>query len=46
MFMHGLPTYVHGLQEDYLSLSWGIYLLSGMLALGDGHGGGVFSEAS
>ena len=33
-FMHGLPTYLHGLQEDYLPLSWGIYLFAGMLALG------------
>ena len=33
-FMHGLPTYVNGLQEDYLSLSWGIYLFGGMLAIG------------
>jgi hypothetical protein len=33
-FMHGLPTYLSGLQEDYLPLSWGIYLFAGMLASG------------
>jgi len=33
-FMHGLPTYLQGLQEDYLPLSWGTYLFVGMLVLG------------
>jgi hypothetical protein len=33
-FMHGLPTYLHGLQEDYLPLAWGVYLFVAMLALG------------
>lgn len=33
-FMHGLPTYLGGLQDDYLPLSWGVYLFVGMLALG------------
>ncbi len=33
-FMHGLPTYVQGLQEDYLPLSWGIYLFAGISVLG------------
>jgi hypothetical protein len=32
-FMHGLPTYLQGLQDDYLTLSWGIYLFVGMLLL-------------
>ena len=33
-FMHGLPYYLQGLQDDYLPLSWGLYLFVGMLALG------------
>ena len=33
-FMHGLPTYLRALQDDYLPLNWGIYLFVGMLALG------------
>src|ERR1019366_8723576 len=28
------PYYLQGLQDDYLTLSWSIYLLAGMLALG------------
>ena len=33
-FMHGLPYYLHGLRDDYLPLSWGLYLFAGMLVLG------------
>ena len=33
-FMHGLPSYLQGLQDDYLPLTWGLYLFVGMLALG------------
>jgi hypothetical protein len=33
-FMHGLPYYLQGLQDDYLPLSWGLYLLAGMIILG------------
>jgi Dolichyl-phosphate-mannose-protein mannosyltransferase len=33
-FMHGLPYYLQGLSDDYLPLSWGLYLFVGMLALG------------
>ena len=33
-FMHGLPFYLQGLQDDYLPLSWGFYLFVVMLALG------------
>lgn len=33
-FMHGLPTYLQGLQDDYLPLAWGVYLLAAMLVLG------------
>jgi hypothetical protein len=33
-FMHGLPYYLQGLQDDYLPLSWGLYLFVGMLVLG------------
>ncbi len=32
-FMHGLPYYHQGLTDDYLSLSWGLYLLGGMVVL-------------
>src|ERR1019366_7465304 len=33
-FMHGLPYYLQGLRDDYLPLTWGLYLFIGMLALG------------
>jgi hypothetical protein len=33
-FMHGLPYYLQGLADDYLTLSWGIFLLVAMLVLG------------
>lgn len=33
-FMHGLPYYFQGLQDDYLTLTWSVYLLAGMLVLG------------
>jgi hypothetical protein len=33
-FVHGLPYYVQGLQDDYLPLPWGIYLFVAMLILG------------
>jgi Dolichyl-phosphate-mannose-protein mannosyltransferase len=33
-FMHGLPYYLQGLQDDYLTLSWTIYLLAAMLVFG------------
>lgn len=33
-FMHGLPYYLQGLQEDYLTHAWGLYLLAAMLCLG------------
>ena len=33
-FMHGLPYYLQGLADDYLTLSWGLYLFAGMLLLG------------
>jgi hypothetical protein len=33
-FMHGLPYYLQGLQDDYLTLGWGLYLFAGMLLLG------------
>lgn len=32
--LHGLPTYLVGLREDYLPLSWGMALFAGMLLLG------------
>lgn len=32
-FMHGLPHYLQGLREDYLPLSWGLYLFAGSLIL-------------
>jgi hypothetical protein len=32
-FMHGLPHYLQGLQDDYLVLTWGLYLVAGMLLL-------------
>jgi len=32
-FMHGLPTYIQGAQEDYLTLPWGLYLLVGLVFL-------------
>lgn len=33
-FMHGLPFYLQGLQDDYLTQPWSIYLFVGMLILG------------
>jgi hypothetical protein len=32
-FMHGLLYYLHGLLDDYLPSTWGLYLFVGMLAL-------------
>ncbi len=32
--LHGLPFYLQGLQDDYLPLSWGLYLVGALLVLG------------
>jgi hypothetical protein len=33
-FMHGLPTYLTGLQTDYLTMTYGVYIFAALLALG------------